>query len=32
MGIAAKLLRGLPNWLYDAAFARAPRKPRAEQA
>ena len=32
MGVVAKLLRGLPNWLYDAAFARAPHKPRKEQA
>ncbi|MCH8621784.1 SDR family oxidoreductase [Undibacterium sp. TS12] len=29
MGVVAKLLRSLPNWLYDAAFARAARKPRA---
>ncbi|MBC7454971.1 MAG: SDR family oxidoreductase [Massilia sp.] len=29
MGIVAKLLRVLPNALYDLAFARAPRKPRA---
>ncbi len=28
MGIVAKLLRLLPNWLYDAAFARAPHKAR----
>ena len=28
MGIVAKLLRALPNGLYDFAFARAPRKPR----
>jgi hypothetical protein len=28
MGIVAKLLRLLPNWLYDRLFARAPRKPR----
>jgi len=29
MGVVAKLLRILPNWLYDAVFARARRKPRA---
>lgn len=28
MGVVAKLLRGLPDWLFDAAFARAGRKPR----
>ena len=28
MGMVAKLLRALPNVLYDLAFARAPRKPR----
>lgn len=28
MGIVGALLRGLPNPLYDALFARAPRKPR----
>lgn len=28
MGVAAKLLRLLPNWLYDAVFARAPHKAR----
>jgi short-subunit dehydrogenase len=28
MGIVAKGLRLLPNWLYDRLFARAPRKPR----
>lgn len=28
MGIVAKLLRLLPNWLYDRLFANAPRKPR----
>ncbi|RJF99841.1 SDR family oxidoreductase [Noviherbaspirillum saxi] len=28
MGIIAKLLRMLPNWLYDAVFARAPHKAR----
>lgn len=30
MGVVAKLLRLLPNWLYDLAFARAPRKARRE--
>lgn len=28
MGIAARILRLLPNWLYDALFQRMPRKPR----
>jgi len=28
MGVVAKLLRVLPNWLYDRLFAGAPRKPR----
>lgn len=28
MGIAARVLRILPNWLYDRAFSRMPRKPR----
>jgi len=28
MGVVAKLLHVLPRWLYDFAFARAPRKPR----
>ena len=28
MGIVAKMLRLLPNWLYDRLFANAPRKPR----
>lgn len=28
MGVVAKLLRALPNGVYDMAFARAPRKPR----
>jgi NAD(P)-dependent dehydrogenase (short-subunit alcohol dehydrogenase family) len=28
MGVVAKLLRTLPNWLYDRLFLRAPRKPR----
>jgi len=29
MGIVAKGLRLLPNWLYDRLFANAPRKPRS---
>ncbi|MBC3920152.1 SDR family oxidoreductase [Undibacterium sp. CY18W] len=29
MGVVAKLMRILPNWLYDTVFARARRKPRA---
>lgn len=28
MGIVAKILRVLPNWLYDRLFANAPRKPK----
>lgn len=28
MGVVAKILRALPNWLYDRLFANAPRKPR----
>jgi len=28
MGVVAKLLRSLPNWLYDAVFSRAPHKAR----
>ena len=28
MGVAARILRLLPNWLYDRAFSRMPRKPR----
>jgi len=28
MGVVAKVLRLLPNWLYDRLFIRAPRKPR----
>jgi hypothetical protein len=28
MGLVARLLRALPNALFDAAFARAPRKAR----
>lgn len=31
MGVVAKLLRLLPNWLFDRAFAGRPRKPRSEQ-
>jgi NAD(P)-dependent dehydrogenase (short-subunit alcohol dehydrogenase family) len=32
MGFVAKLLRLLPNWLYDRLFARAPRKSRRVKA
>ena len=32
MGVVAKLLRALPNWLYDLAFARAPHKARKDGA
>ena len=32
MGIVAKLLRGLPNWLYDKALAGRPRKKRSSEA
>ena len=28
MGIAARVLRVIPNWLYDRVFSRMPRKPR----
>ena len=28
MGIAARVLRLVPNWLYDRVFTRMPRKPR----
>ena len=28
MGVVAKLMRLMPNWLYDFVFSRAPRKPR----
>jgi len=28
MAIVARVLRGLPNWLYDRLFGNAPRKPR----
>lgn len=31
MGVVAKVLRLLPNWLFDRAFAGRPRKPRSEQ-
>jgi NAD(P)-dependent dehydrogenase (short-subunit alcohol dehydrogenase family) len=31
MGIVAKLLRALPNWLYDLAFLHAPHKARKEE-
>jgi short-subunit dehydrogenase len=30
MGVVAKILRVLPNWVYDRAFANAPRKARQE--
>lgn len=30
MGIAARVLRVLPNWLYDGVFKYMPRKPRKE--
>ena len=29
MALAARLLRALPNWLYDILFSRMPRKPRS---
>jgi short-subunit dehydrogenase len=32
MGVVAKLLRALPNAVYDMAFVRAPRKPRGSDA
>ncbi|MBL8521557.1 MAG: SDR family oxidoreductase [Betaproteobacteria bacterium] len=32
MGLAARVLRVLPNWLYDALFQRMPRKPRKESS
>jgi hypothetical protein len=28
MALVGGLMRRLPNWLYDRAFRRAPRKPR----
>ena len=31
MGVVAKVLRMLPNWLYDLAFGKAPHKPRQPQ-
>jgi hypothetical protein len=31
MGVVAKLLRLLPNWLYDRALAGRPRKQRASE-
>ncbi|MFC5473161.1 SDR family oxidoreductase [Paraherbaspirillum soli] len=31
MGVVAKLLRLLPNWLYDMVFAKAPHKARKHQ-
>nr|WP_217346406.1 SDR family oxidoreductase [Noviherbaspirillum sp. L7-7A]MBV0880823.1 SDR family oxidoreductase [Noviherbaspirillum sp. L7-7A] len=31
MGMVARLLRLLPNWLYDLAFSRAPRKARQKE-
>ncbi len=31
MRIAGMLLHVLPRWLYDFAFERAPRKPRADE-
>ena len=32
MGVVAKFLRALPNWLYDRLFAHAPRKPRQKSS
>ena len=32
MGVVAKLLRALPNSVFDLLFARAPTKPRKEAA
>jgi short-subunit dehydrogenase len=32
MALAARMLRILPNWLYDRLFAGAPRKPRRSRA
>ncbi len=32
MGVAAKVLRLLPNWLFDKAFAGRPRKLRSPSA
>jgi hypothetical protein len=31
MGVVAKLMRMLPNWLYDKLLAGRPRKPRRGQ-
>ena len=31
MAIVARVLRALPNWLYDRLFSNAPRKPRAKR-
>jgi hypothetical protein len=31
MRIAGMLLHVLPRWLYDLAFEKAPRKPRAQE-
>jgi hypothetical protein len=28
MGVAGRILRMVPNWLYDRVFTRMPRKPR----
>jgi hypothetical protein len=28
MAIVGRVMKLLPNWLYDRLFARAPRKPR----
>ena len=28
MGLVGRMLKLLPNWLYDGLFAQAPRKPR----
>ena len=30
MAIVARVLRALPNWLYDPLFGNAPRKPRRQ--
>ena len=31
MAIVARVLRVLPNWLYDRLFGNAPRKPRLDR-
>ncbi|MEY4591605.1 MAG: hypothetical protein RIR18_500, partial [Pseudomonadota bacterium] len=31
MAIVAKIMRVMPNWLYDRLFAKAPHKPRGNQ-